>query len=224
MRLLATTLLTLCSIAVLAAAPPSEPAQAASASTAGGSTAAAADDALPQAAPGQMGQDSDYIIGPGDVIQVFVWRNPELSVSVPVRPDGKVSTPLVEDILASGQTPSSLARQIEKRLSEYIRSPQVSVIVTAPLSAFSKITVIGQVKSPQELPYRQGMTALDVLLAVGGLSDFAAGNRAKIVRKDADGKHHDIRVKLADLVNKGRVQENVAMKPGDVLIVPESRF
>jgi polysaccharide export outer membrane protein len=153
-----------------------------------------------------------------------VWRNPELSVVVPVRPDGKVSAPLVEDLVAVGQTPSRLARMIEQRLAEYIKSPQVNVIVTVPQSAFSKITVIGQVRTPQAVPYRQGMTVLDVVLAVGGLGEFAGGNRAKIVRKDASGKQTEIKVKLADLVKKGRIKDNVNMQPGDLLIVPESRF
>jgi polysaccharide export outer membrane protein len=178
----------------------------------------------PQAGPGQMGEDSNYIVGPGDTIQIFVWRNPELSVVVPVRPDGKVSAPLVEDLVAVGQTPSRLARMIEQRLAEYIKSPQVNVIVTVPQSAFSKITVIGQVRTPQAVPYRQGMTVLDVVLAVGGLGEFAGGNRAKIVRKDASGKQTEIKVKLADLVKKGRIKDNVNMQPGDLLIVPESRF
>lgn len=219
MKLLATTLLAALSAAVLAASPTT-----ATPPAAAGTVAVPAAEAPPMPGPGEVGEDSDYIIGPGDVIQVFVWRNPELSVSVPVRPDGKVSTPLVEDIVATGKTPSNLARAIEARLAEYIRSPQVSVIVTSPQSAFSRITVIGQVKSPQAVPYRQGMTALDVVLAVGGLGDFAAGNRAKILRKDANGKQQEIRVKLADLVNKGRIKDNVAMKPGDVLVVPESLF
>lgn len=166
----------------------------------------------------------DYIIGPGDTIQVFVWRNPELSVVVPVRPDGKVSTPLVEDMVAVGKTPSQLARDMETRLAEYIRSPQVNVIVTQPQSAFSKITVIGQVRTPGEVPYRKGMTVLDVLLASGGLAEFAAGNRAKLVRKDASGKPVEKRVRLEDLMKKGRLKENVAVMPGDVLIVPESYF
>jgi polysaccharide export outer membrane protein len=179
---------------------------------------------VPKPAPGQSGEDSNYIVGPGDSIQVFVWRNPELSVTTTVRPDGKVTTPLVEDIVAVGQTPSGLARLIETRLAEYIRSPQVNVIVTNAQSSFSKVTVIGQVKSPQAVPYRQGMTVLDVVLAVGGLGEFAGGNRAKILRKGADGKQNEIRVKLADLVNKGRIKENVALIPGDVLMVPESRF
>lgn len=166
----------------------------------------------------------DYIIGPGDTIQVFVWRNPELSVVVPVRPDGKVSTPLVEDMVAVGKTPSQLARDMETRLAEYIRSPQVNVIVTQPQSAFSKITVIGQVRTPGEVPYRKGMTVLDVVLASGGLAEFAAGNRAKLVRKDASGKPVEKRVRLEDLMKKGRLKENVAVMPGDVLIVPESYF
>jgi polysaccharide export outer membrane protein len=170
------------------------------------------------------GMTSDYIIGPGDSIQVFVWRNPELSVSVPVRPDGKVSTPLVEDMIAVGKTPSQLARDIEGRLGEYIRSPQVNIIVVNPQSAFSKITVMGQVRTPGSLPFREGMTVLDAVLASGGLAEFAAGNRTKLVRKDASGKPVEKRVRLDDLIKKGRLKENFDVRPGDVLIVPESRF
>jgi polysaccharide biosynthesis/export protein len=193
---------------------------------AGVSAAGAAETAplVPAPAAGQVGESSNYIVGPGDVIQVFVWRNPELSVTVPVRPDGKVSTPLVEDIVAVGQTPSGLARLIEARLAEYIKSPQVNVIVTTAVSTFSKVTVIGQVAAPQAVPFRQGMTVLDLVLAVGGLGEFAGGNRAKILRKDSTGKQREIQVKLADLVNKGRIKENIEVMPGDVLIVPESRF
>ncbi len=165
----------------------------------------------------------DYIIGPGDVLQIFVWRQPELSVSVPVRPDGKISTPLVEDIVAVGKTPSDLARGIEKVLSEYVRSPQVNVIVTDPVSTFSQVKVIGQVDKPQALPFREGITALDAVLAVGGLGDFAAGNRAKIVRTQ-DGKTTEIKIRLDDLLNKGDMRQNVKLRPGDVLVVPESRF
>lgn len=180
--------------------------------------------AAPAAAPPAATTGPDYLIGPGDTIQVFVWRNPELSVSVPVRPDGKVSTPLIEDLVAVGKTPSQLARDMEAKLAEYIRSPQVNVIVTNPQSSFSKITVVGQVTTPGAVPYREGMTALDVVLAVGGLAEFAAGNRAKLVRKDANGKTVEKRVRLDDLVKKGRLKENVDMMPGDVLIVPESFF
>lgn len=166
----------------------------------------------------------DYIVGPGDTVQVFVWRSPELSVTVPVRPDGKISTPLVEDLVAVGKTPSQLAREIEKALAEYIRSPQVNIIVTNPLSIFSQIKVIGEVATPQSVPFREGLTALDAVLAVGGLTQFAAGNRAKIVRKGVDGKDTEIKIRLDALVRKGKVSENVALRPGDVLIVPASLF
>lgn len=165
-----------------------------------------------------------YVIGPGDTVQVFVWRNPELSVTVPVRPDGKISTPLVEDMVAVGRTSTELAREIEKVLAEYIRSPQVNIIVTNPVSTFSQIKVIGEVATPQSVPYREGLTALDVVLAVGGLTEFAAGNRAKIVRKNENGKSVEIKVRLESLVRKGKMSENVDVQPGDVLIVPESFF
>src|SRR5688572_6463782 len=125
---------------------------------------------------------SDYVIGPGDTVQVFVWRNPELTTTIPVRPDGKISTPLVEDMVAVGKTPSQLARDIETVLSEYVRSPQINVIVTQPASALSQVQVIGQVVRPAPIPYRDGLTVLDAVLAVGGLGPFAAGNRAKIMR------------------------------------------
>ena len=183
---------------------------------------AAAVPAVPGATPA-AGVDSSYIIGPGDVLQVFVWRQPDLSVTVPVRPDGKISTPLVEDIIAVGKTPSELAREMEKVLSEYVRSPQVNVIVATPISTFSQVKVIGQVAKAQAIPYREGITALDAVLAVGGLAPFAAGNRAKIVRTE-NGKPREIKIKLDDLVNKGDMRQNLALKPGDVLVVPESRF
>ena len=167
--------------------------------------------------------DATYIIGPGDTLQIFVWRQPELSVSVPVRPDGKVSTPLVEDIVAVGKTPSQLAREMEKVLSEYVRSPQVNVIVSQPISTYSQVKIIGQVAKPQALPFREGITALDAVLAVGGLAPFAAGNRAKIVRTEK-GKQRELKLKLDDLINKGDMSQNILLQPGDVLVVPESRF
>jgi polysaccharide export outer membrane protein len=145
-------------------------------------------------------------------------------VTVPVRPDGKVSTPLVEDLVAVGKTPSQLAREMETALADYIRSPQVNIIVVNPVSTFSQIKVIGEVARPQSLPYREGLTTLDVLLAVGGLTQFAAGNRAKIVRKGDDGKQVEIKVRLDALVHKGKIEENVPLKPGDVVIVPASLF
>jgi len=166
---------------------------------------------------------NSYLIGPGDMLQVFVWRNPELSASIPVRPDGKISTPLVENLVAIGKTPSQLAREMETVLAEYVRSPTVNIIVTTPVSVFSQVKAIGQVKLPQALAYREGMKVLDLVLAVGGLADFASGNRAKIVRTEG-GKQIELRVRLEDLVNKGDMKQNLPLKPGDVLVVPESLF
>ena len=165
----------------------------------------------------------DYIIGPGDQLEVFVWQNPDLSVTVPVRPDGKISTPLDEDMVAVGKTPSQLAHDIEQKLSEYVRSPHVNVIVTKPASVFSQVKVIGQVIHPQAIAYRDGMTVLDAVLAVGGLTNYAAGNRARIVRM-VGGREQDIPLHLSSLVNQGDMSQNLALKPGDVLVVPESRF
>jgi len=165
----------------------------------------------------------DYLIGPGDSLHVFVFQNEELSVTVPVRPDGKISTPLVEDMVAVGKTPSQLARDIEKSLAEYVKSPKVNVVVMGALSIFSQVKVIGQVKTPQALPFRDGMKVLDAILAVGGLGQFAAGNRAHLVRTE-NGKQTEIKVKLDALVNGGDMNQNLLLKPGDVLVVPESRF
>jgi len=169
------------------------------------------------------GTDSNYIIGPGDTLEVFVWRNSELSVTVPVRPDGKISTPLVEDMVAVGKTPPQLARDMEKVLSEYVREPKVNIIVTTAASAYSLVKVVGQVQHPSALPYREGMRVLDAILAVGGLTQFASGNRARIVRIE-NGKETIIHVKVADLVNSGDVKQNALLKPGDVLVVPQSIF
>jgi|SRR5215469_5461181 len=165
----------------------------------------------------------DYLIGPGDEIEVFVWQNPDLSVNVPVRPDGKISTPLDEDMVAVGKTPTQLAHDIEMKLSEYVRSPHVNVIVTRPASVFSQVKVIGQVVRPQAIAYRDGMTVLDAVLAVGGLTEYAAGNRARIVRTE-NGQEKNIPVRLGKLVNGGDMSQNLPLKPGDVLVVPESRF
>ena len=167
--------------------------------------------------------DSNYIIGPGDELEVFVWRNPELTTTVPVRPDGKISTPLVEDMVAVGKTPPQLARDMEKVLAEYVREPKVNIIVKTAASAFSLVKVVGQVQHPQALPYREGMRVLDAILAVGGLTQFASGNHARIVRVE-NGKETIIHVKVADLVNSGDVKQNALLKPGDVLVVPQSIF
>lgn len=165
----------------------------------------------------------NYLIGPGDNVNIVVWRNPELSMSVPVRPDGKISTPLVEDLPALGKDASSLARDIEKALAKYIRDPVVTVIVTQFVGPFSEqIRVIGEAAKPQILAYRQQMTLLDVMIAVGGITDFADGNAASILRTAEGNKQYAVRLK--DLIKKGDVSANVEMKPGDVLIIPQSWF
>lgn len=179
--------------------------------------------AVPAGLPSSEDQTSQYRIGPGDTLQVFVWRNPELSAVVPVRPDGRVATPLVENMIAVGKTPAQLARDMEAVLGEYVRTPKVSIIVTVPVSTFSQIRVVGQVRTPQAIPFREGITVLDVILAVGGMGDFAAGNRAKIVRREG-GRETEIRVRLNDLVNKGDMKQNVVMKPGDVIVIPQTLF
>jgi polysaccharide biosynthesis/export protein len=184
----------------------------------------------PAAAPAAAGSPAqqivnpdEYVIGPGDVLQVFVWRNPELTATVPVRPDGKISTPLVEDMVAVGKTPTKLARDVEKVLSEYVRSPTVNVIVTQPVGAFGQVQVIGQVAKPGSLPFRAGMKLLDAVLAVGGVTQFAAGNRTKVERT-ANNQRQEIKVKLDNLLNKGDMSQNLPLQPGDVIVVPESRF
>lgn len=164
----------------------------------------------------------EYLIGPGDTVQIFVWQHPEVSVTVPVRPDGRISTPLVEDMLAVGKSPSILSRDIEAALGEYIRSPKVNVIVSNFVGTFNtQVRVVGKASAPQAIPFRQEMTVLDVMIQVGGLAENAAGNRAKIIRRSG-GKQEEIRVRLDDLLNKGKISANVMMRPGDVLIIPES--
>jgi len=167
-------------------------------------------------------QVTKYLIGPGDQLNIFVWRNPELSVTVPVRPDGKISTPLVEDMQAVGKSPTQLSRDIESVLSEYIKSPKVNIIVTNFVGVFSEqIRVIGQAPEPRALSYRRGMTILDVMIEVGGLAPGAAGNRAKVIRTYG-GQNREISVKLYDIINKGKMATNIKMLPGDVLVIPES--
>jgi polysaccharide export outer membrane protein len=170
------------------------------------------------------GGSDDYIIGPGDTLRVFVWQHADVSTSVPVRPDGKISTPLVEDMQAVGKTPTQLARDMEVALSEYIRSPQVNIIVSGFIGAFNEqIRVVGQAAQPQSISYRDNMTILDVMIEVGGLAENAAGNRAKLVRKQGE-EQIEFRVRLDDLLNKGKIEANVPVQPGDVLIIPESRL
>jgi polysaccharide export outer membrane protein len=165
----------------------------------------------------------DYRIGPGDTLKISVFQNDNLSATLPVRPDGKISSPLVEDMVAVGKTPTQLARDIEKSLGDYIKAPKVSVVVTVALSVYSQVKVIGQVKTPESLPFHDGMTVLDAVLAAGGLSQFAAGNRSRLVRQD-HGKETEIKIKLDDLMNKGDTKQNLPLMPGDILVVPETRF
>ncbi|CDG83264.1 polysaccharide biosynthesis/export family protein [Janthinobacterium agaricidamnosum NBRC 102515 = DSM 9628] len=166
----------------------------------------------------------DYLIGPGDSVNIIVWRNPEVSLTVAVRPDGKITTPLVEDLPASGKTSTELARDIEQALGKFIQQPVVTVIVTNFSGPYAQqIRVIGAAAKPQALPYRLGMSLMDVLIAVGGITDFAAGNKASIIRI-RDGKQQKMRVRLNDLLKDGDISANVAMRPGDVLLIPESFF
>lgn len=174
--------------------------------------------------PAEAAPTGDYVIGAGDMISINVWRNPDVSLSVPVRPDGKITTPLVEDLQASGKTATALARDIEKALEIYIQQPMVTVIVTSFVGPYEQqIRVVGEAARPQALAYRQGMSLMDVLIAVGGITEFAAGNKADILRV-VDGKQQKLRVRLRDLLKDGDVSANLAMRPGDVLVIPESMF
>ncbi len=168
--------------------------------------------------------DYEYIIGPGDNLQIFVWRNPELSRGVPVRPDGKISVPLVENLVAAGKTPSALAREIEEVLSTYIKEPLVTVILGGFQGVYeTQIRVVGEATQPRALPYNDNMTLLDVMIAVGGLTEFADGNKSKLVRS-VEGETHIAVVRIEDLIEDGDITANVSMAPGDVLIIPESWF
>lgn len=169
------------------------------------------------------GVDYNYHVGPSDVVNVIVWRNPELSMSVPVRPDGKITTPLVDDLPALGKTPTELERDLEKALSKYIRDPVVTVIVTTPVGPVQEqVRVVGEASKPQILPYRAGMSILDVMIQVGGLTDYADGNAARIVRPADGGKIYSVRLK--DLLKRGDISANVDMRPGDIVVIPESWF
>lgn len=168
-------------------------------------------------------EDYSYVIGAGDALNIIVWRNPELSMSVPVRPDGKVATPLIDELMVQGKTSIQVAREVEKQLSKYVRDPVVTVIVTGFVGPYSEqIRVVGEAARPQFLPYKQKMTVLDVMIAVGGLTDFAAGNDATILRSAEGNKQYLVRLK--DLIKRGDMSANVEMRPGDILIIPQSFF
>jgi polysaccharide export outer membrane protein len=178
---------------------------------------------LPPAPAKATNPDYKYLIGPGDQLNIVVWRNPELSANVPVRPDGRVTVPLIEDLVAAGKNPSELSREIEARLKRFIQDPVVTVIVSGMVGSSSEqVRVVGQAAKPTALPYRQNMTVLDVMIAVGGLTEYAAGNRAVLVRNSEGGKQYGLR--LNDLIRKGDISANVEMLPGDIVIIPESSF
>ena len=165
-----------------------------------------------------------YQIGPGDTLRIFVWGNPGLSDTVPVRPDGRISIPLLEDLVVSGKSPTDLGREIESKLSAFVQDPLVTVIVTEFVGPFSQqVRIVGEAVEPQAIPYRANMSVLDVMIEVGGLTDFAAGNRATLIRSE-DGEQQQFEIRLNDLVKDGDITANVAMRPGDVLIIPESFF
>ena len=167
--------------------------------------------------------DYRYVIGTGDTVSVMVWRNPELSMSVPVRPDGRLTMPLVEDLPALGRTPTELARDIEKELAKYVRDPLVTVIVSGASGPFTEqIRIMGEATKPQAIPYRQDMTMLDLMIIVGGITDFADGNKTVLVRGSEQGKMYTVR--LNDLIKRADFSANVDLKPGDVLIIPQSWF
>jgi polysaccharide export outer membrane protein len=174
----------------------------------------------------QEGPGEEYVIGPLDELTIFVWRNPELGAKVQVRPDGRVTTPLITDMPAVGKTPSMLAEDIRLQLSQYIQNPLVSVIVDKFAGTFSQqIRVVGATSKPASIPYRANMTVLDAMIAVGGLSEYAAGNRARLIRFDkASGHQKEYELRLGDLLKKGDSKANVMLEPGDVIIIPESMF
>ena len=178
----------------------------------------------PQQPAQELASDYSYVIGPGDNLNIFVWGNDELTISVPVRPDGKITTRLVEDIPASGKTPTELARAIEKAYSEFVNSAVVSVIVEGFSGVPSQtVRVVGEASEPVSLPFRKHMTLLDLMIDVGGLTEFADGNNSKLIR-NIDGKHQTIPVRLDDLLKDGDISANTAIMPGDILIITEAWF
>jgi len=188
------------------------------------STAGCGPPELPPAPPASSLPSAEYRIGPGDSLNIFVWRNPELTVTVPVRPDGRVSIPLVEDVVAIGKTPTSLAREYEQRLGKYIREPLVTVIVSGFVGPIpDQVRIIGEASQPRSLPYRADMTVLDAMIAVGGLTRYAAGNDSIIIRT-VNGVQSTYAVHLRDLIRDGDITSNVALQPGDILIIPQRLF
>jgi polysaccharide export outer membrane protein len=177
-----------------------------------------------QVADSAADETSEYVIGPGDVLRIFVWENPDLTVTVPVRPDGRISVPLLQDVVAAQKTPPQLAHEITTGLSEFIKQPEVTVIVTEFTGPYSEqVRVVGEAVKPQAIPYRARMSLLDVMIAAGGLTQFAAGNRALIVRRVGDHTEQ-LPVRLDSLLKDGDISANVRMRPGDILVIPQSWF
>lgn len=189
--------------------------------TSASNTLPSADFVSPAEGPGP-----DYIVGPLDSLSIFVWRHPELSSGVTVRPDGRITVPLIEDLAATGLTPTQLSKSIQERLSAYIQNPVVSVIVTSFQGPFAQqVRVVGEAANPTSIPYRSNMTLLDVMIAVGGLTEFSAGDRARLVRFDrASGSQREYGLKIDSLIRDGNTSANVRIEPGDVIIIPESFF
>ncbi len=187
-------------------------------------TACVSGQTLPPAPTTAIAQSIPYQIGPGDVLRIFVWRNPELSVTVPVRPDGQVSMPLVQDVAATGITPAALAREIEKRLAKYVTDPNVTVIPSRFVGPFTyQVRVVGEAAVPRALPYRENMTLLDAMIETGGLTRYAAGNRATLVRT-VNGAQESYQIFLDSLIKQGDIDANVALLPGDIIIIPQTYF
>lgn len=179
---------------------------------------------LPQSVSSDPGAGPEYVIGPLDTLNIFVWRHPELSENVPVRPDGRISVPLIEDMTATGKTPTQLGSDLGKELEKYIQDPVVTVIVTGFNGPYDRqVRVIGEATHPQAIPYRDSMTLLDAMITVGGLTQFAAGNSASVVRR-VNGKETEYRVRLSDLLQDGDIRANATLLPGDVIIIPQSWF
>lgn len=174
---------------------------------------------------GTAAVQTDYLIGPGDSLNIFVWRHADLSTTVPVRPDGRISVPLIEDVQAAGKTPAALGDEIEKILARFVQEPNVTIIVTSFVGPFAEqIRIVGQATAPRAISYRQGMTVLDAIIEVGGLTEYAAGNRAVLMRETDEGEEKVYRIRLNDLLRDGKVKANVDLLPGDIIIIPESRF
>jgi polysaccharide export outer membrane protein len=180
----------------------------------------------PASTPVETGRAPDYVIGPGDNLQVSVYRMPELSATLPVRPDGRMSLPLIPDIEAAGKTPTQLAKDIETQLRQYVREPTVSVMVTSFTGMPGRqVRIIGEAAQPMTIPYVEGMTVLDVVIRAGGLTRYASGNRAEIIRREnPEARPQTIRVRLSDLIRDGDISQDIAMRPGDTLIIPQGWF